>query len=304
MSSDLLHRTCPVCKSPESKPSLRKDALQLVQCSACEMIFANPVPTEMGSGAFYDDANSYYLSEAKLKSDYAPVRFERELRHFRQFVKTGRVLDVGCSTGAFLYQLRDRFSEQYEILGTDVAGPALDFAESKKIPIQRGDFLKMDFQEQFDAITFWAVLEHLLNPAAFLEKAATLLRPGGYCFILAPNFRSLATRILGRKYRYILPQHLNYFTPTTLAALTTKYFAPIDLTTTHFNPAVILQDLRSKPTSDENRAELLQRTTSLKQNPILAPARVAYRATESVLSRMMLADNLLFIGRSKSRSSI
>lgn len=41
------------------------------------------------------------------------------------------------------------------------------------------------------------------EPKLFLQKAASILKPGGLCFILVPNMNSLAIRLLGAKYRYI-----------------------------------------------------------------------------------------------------
>ena len=106
------------------------------------MIYANPAPEEFASGEYYDRTGAeYYLSPAKLESDYAPVRFERELRLFRKHCRGGAVLDVGCSSGAFLFQLSQRFPGCYDILGTDVSGPPLDYTESRGVPVMRGDFL-------------------------------------------------------------------------------------------------------------------------------------------------------------------
>src|ERR1043166_4144263 len=157
----MIGRDCPVCDESESRPHLRKAELQLVRCVRCGMVFANPVPAEFASGKFYDDAGGYYLSPAKLESDYAGVRFERELALFRRHCPRGAVLDVGCSSGAFLFQLNRRFPGDYEILGTDASGAPLDHAESRGVPVVRGNFLEHDFGGRtFDAITFWAVLEH------------------------------------------------------------------------------------------------------------------------------------------------
>ena len=177
------------------------------------MVYANPVEKKYASGEYYDDeAAAYYLSPAKLQSDYAPVRFERELRLFRGYCPGGKVLDVGCGSGAFLHQLNQRFPGQYQVLGTDVSGAPLDYAESQGIPVMRGEFLDQQFEGRFQAITCWAVLEHLFDPRAFVAKAATLLEKGGVFFALVPNFSSLAIKLIGARYRYVYPQHLNYFT--------------------------------------------------------------------------------------------
>src|SRR5437899_9552372 len=174
--SDAISRNCPACGANEARPRLQKAGLQLVRCGRCAMVYANPAPAEFASGKYYNDAAEYYLSPAKLESDYADVRFERELRLFRRHCAGGAVLDVGCSSGAFLFQLNLRFPGSYQITGTDASGAPLDYAESRGVTVVRGDFLEQDFGgKKFDAITFWAVLEHLPDPKAFLAKARSLL---------------------------------------------------------------------------------------------------------------------------------
>jgi len=272
----------------------------------CSMLYANPAPMEFAEGSFYEQlAHPYYLSPDKLESDFTPVRFEREIRLFRRFCRTGAVLDIGCSTGAFLHQLTRQFPGSYTVLGTDVAGPALDHAESSGVPVVRTPFLEHNFGEQrFDTVTLWAVIEHLAEPLRFLDKASTLLRPGGHCFVLVPNMRSLAVRILGTRYRYIMPEHLNYFSSKTLKHLISSVpaFEIVAMTSTHFNPVVIWQDARQKTerVPDAERARLLKRTTAWKQSAKLKPVRLLYSALERFLGTLRLADNLVVVLRLKS----
>jgi 2-polyprenyl-3-methyl-5-hydroxy-6-metoxy-1,4-benzoquinol methylase len=242
------------------------------------------------------------LSPAKLESDYAAVRFERELRVFRKHCPRGAVLDVGCSSGAFLFQLNQRFPGCYEVLGTDVSGPPLDYAEGRGVAVVRGNFLDQNLgQKQFDAVTFWAVIEHLLKPKQFLAKAWSVLKPDGLCFVLVPNMKSLAARALGARYRYLYPQHLNYFTKATLAKLVEPRFSAIAFSSTHFNPIVIWQDWRGggKDISNHERTDLLQRTTAYKQNPLLKPLKALYKLAEKTMGALNLADNLLVVLRKR-----
>ncbi len=302
---EMLSRDCPLCSASGTRAGvlLEKPGVRLVRCPACAMVFSNPVSAAMVSGQFYDEAGaSYYLSPAKLESDYASVRFDRELRIFRRHCAGGSVLDVGCSSGAFLWQLRNRFPEDYQVLGTDVSGPTLDYAESRGLRVVRRDFLAYDFGvERFDAITFWAVLEHLERPGAFLAKAASLLKPGGLCIVLVPNLHSLAVRWLGARYRYVYPQHLNYWTRETLAGMAKASFKLVELRSMHFNPMVIWQDWRGggKEVSNAQRAELLKKTTAAKANPWLGPVRVGYRLMEALLGKVFLADNLVMVAKQK-----
>lgn len=304
MSDASIHRACPVCTGSDSQPHWKKGDLHLVRCSGCGMIYANPIPADMASGEFYDAAGKdYYLSPAKLESDYADVRFERELRLFRKHCPRGAVLDVGCSSGAFLFQLKKRWSGDYEVLGTDVSGPPLDYAESRGVPVVRGDFLEQDFGGRtFDAVTFWAVIEHLAEPRQFLDKAHEVLKSGGWCFVLVPNIESLAVRWLGARYRYVYEQHLNYFSARTLTALCAPKFEVVERRFTHFNPVVIWQDWRGggREVSNVERGELLKRTTAYKQKAWMKPAKVLYGLAEKSLGTLGLADNLVIVLRKRS----
>jgi 2-polyprenyl-3-methyl-5-hydroxy-6-metoxy-1,4-benzoquinol methylase len=289
-------RHCPVCGLAQARPWIRKGQLTLVRCP-CGMVYADPIPAEYATGDYYHrEAAAYYLSPAKLAADYSDVRFERELGIFRRHCAKGAVLDVGCSSGAFLWQLKEHCPGAYQILGTDVSGPALDYAESRGVPVIRGDFLDQPLSS-LDAVTFWAVLEHVADPGAFLAKAATLLRPEGRCFVLVPNTRSLAMRLLGKKYRYVYPQHLNYFDRKTLIQLVRRHFQVLEIQYTHFNPLILWQDWRrgGREVSNDERASLLQRTTGYKKNPALKPLKWAYKIVESTLAGVRLADNLLVV---------
>lgn len=306
MSQSLIYRDCPVCEKNAARPHWQKGELKIVRCGDCGMIYVNPVPGEMASGKFYDEAGTdYYLSPDKLESDYADVRFERELRLFRTYCRRGSVLDVGCSSGAFLFQLRKRWPADYQILGTDTSGPPLDYAVSRGVPVVRGDFLEsaeLNVRTSFDAISFWAVVEHLAEPKRFLERATALLKPGGLCFVLVPNICSLATRLLGRRYRYVYAQHLNYFSASTLTQLSsTVGFQLVAARFTHFNPVVIWQDLRGggREVSNVERAQLLKRTTTYKQSVAMKPVRLVYAGTERLLGALKLADNVAVVLRKR-----
>ncbi|MBL9129030.1 MAG: class I SAM-dependent methyltransferase [Verrucomicrobiales bacterium] len=295
-------RPCPLCGSARVEDRLRKGELRLVRCLGCSLVYADPLPSESSPEHYDRLGNPFYLSPDKLESDYASVRFERELRLFRRHCRRGDVLDVGCSTGAFLYQLGRRYPGDYRSTGIEVSTAALDHARSRGVDVVADSLTTHDFGERrFDAVTFWAVIEHLPEPAAFLRRAFDLLRPGGVVVVLVPNFESLAVRVLGARYRYILPQHVNYFSSATLARLlAVRGGTVVDRGGSHFNPAVIWQDYRrggDATVPDAKRAALLRRTTRLKQSPWLRPAKWALAGFESVLASAGLADNIWAVAR-------
>lgn len=183
-------RCCPVCQAPDREAVGTKGDLVLLKCAACRMTYLDPSVSRLADDRYYDaSGSSFYLNAGKLQSDYSPVRFERELRTFRRHVTSGRVLDVGCSTGGFLHQLGSRFPGAYETWGTDVSTEPINYAAAQGINVWRGDFLRLQPADLgcFRAITFWAVLEHLLEPQAFLEQAARCSTPTGSALSSCPT---------------------------------------------------------------------------------------------------------------------
>ena len=105
------------------------------------------------------------------------------------------------------------------------------------------------------------------------------------------------------RYRYILPQHVNYFSRQTLARLAeeTGDFSVAEVAFTHFNPVVIWQDWRRGDSfvSDQDRGALLKKTNALKQRRGLAPMRRAYALTEACLGTFGLTDNVAVVLRKR-----
>jgi 2-polyprenyl-3-methyl-5-hydroxy-6-metoxy-1,4-benzoquinol methylase len=63
----------------------------------------------------------------------------------------------------------------------------------------------------FDAVTMWDYVEHSVDPAADLRRAATLLVPGGLLALSTGDVASIAARVAGRRWHLLTPRHHNYF---------------------------------------------------------------------------------------------
>jgi hypothetical protein len=87
-----------------------------------------------------------------------------------------------------------------------------------------------------------------------------------------------------------------------LTKLVGERFSLIAFTSTHFNPIVIWQDWRGGggEVSNRERSQLLQRTTSYKQNPLLRPVKALYALAERTLGVLNLADNLALVLRTRA----
>ena len=154
-------------------PIFRKANSGSCAARTCGMIYANPVPAQFASGQHYDGLGAeYYLSPAKLESDYAAGAVRARATALPKALPGGAVLDVGCSSGAFLYQLRPALPgllrgarHGRERCAAGVCGVARGPCRARAISCEQPFAGR-----KFDAVTFWAVLEHLLEPRAVPGK--------------------------------------------------------------------------------------------------------------------------------------
>jgi SAM-dependent methyltransferase len=102
----------------------------------------------------------------------------------------GRVLDIGCGTGALLDQLQDCSTELW---GVDVSPEALKYCSlrgHRKLVL--ADATNTPFHsEYFDVITAIGLIEHLERDVDFLIELKRLLKPDGVLILLTSSFRSL-----------------------------------------------------------------------------------------------------------------
>lgn len=135
----------------------------------------------------------------------------------------GRVLDVGCNTGAFGEALKQA-RPGVEVWGVEPDRGAAERAERHLDRVHQGFFgdgLPLP-AAHFDVIVFNDVLEHMPDPWAALNHAAPLLAPGGVVLASLPNLLHLDTiwpLVHDRDFRYEAygvrdRTHLRFFTRT------------------------------------------------------------------------------------------
>ena len=100
---------------------------------------------------------------------------------------SGRVLDVGCGPGVMVPYLTSAGVLPKQIVGTDLSPEMIRNAKKQHrgVSFIASDFLKeFNDDDGFDGIIFCSALHDMPEPAAALEKAKSMLRPGGKLVIL------------------------------------------------------------------------------------------------------------------------
>ena len=225
-TGSLEHINCPICERNETKELFNKDTLSVVVCKRCRLRYVNP---RINRQTLEQEYIETYYPEDKVERIHTDSMewlqmTERLTELEKQRQDKGRLLDVGCGIGTFLYLAREHGWESH---GVDPSKSGSAFAqEIHKLDVKCGEVFDADFPAaHFDAITLYHVLEHIpeLNP--FLSELRRVLKPQiGTLVIEVPNGESLQSRLQKADWPYVHPHdHLYYFSAHSLPRLLRKH---------------------------------------------------------------------------------
>lgn len=117
-----------------------------------------------------------------------------------------KILEVGCGTGGNIEML----SKYGETFALEKETSAVDYARKKYPNIKQGHLPNnIPFDERFDLICMFDVLEHVEEESLSIQNLKKLLKPNGILLITVPAFQCLYgshDKLLHHKRRYTLTQ--------------------------------------------------------------------------------------------------
>ena len=215
---------CPICASTSLRPAWTIDRYALSRCNCCRHLFVSSGFDSTQLEHAYDEdyyeggdesALGYkdYLGNADMRLRGFAQRLQQVERHV---AGRGKLLDYGCAVGFFVKVAADA---GWDATGYERSAWAAGYGREKlglNIVVGRGDD-SPPFDNQFDVITMWDVLEHLEDPRAVLQSVARWLKPGGLLALNTVNGASYGARRAGADWRHIAPpHHLQYFSRQSL----------------------------------------------------------------------------------------
>jgi SAM-dependent methyltransferase len=218
---------CPFCGGSDFKLVFyAKDLLYgipgkftISKCGRCALVMQNPMPgRDIIKGYYTEEYEPHLAAEDSASIESKADSQEPRRALVEKYVSgPGRILDVGSGGGAFLYCMK---RAGWEAAGCEPIGRMAEFQRKKLgLDVRTGDLLSAGFPGgHFDAVTLWAVFEHLPDPLETLTEVRRVLKPGGACILSMPNFDSLERMIFrARWFSIYAPHHLFHFTPRTVS---------------------------------------------------------------------------------------
>lgn len=253
---------------------------RMVRCRQCSLVYLNPRPTADALSAFYPEAYAPYVQRGFFGRVTRWLR-RREAAALRRTVGAGaEVLEVGSAAGDLMVPLRD---VGFRVTGVELSEHAASIArEQHQLEVHTGALADAPLdQRSFDAVIMRNVIEHVPDPKGDLERAASLLRPGGVLVLRTDNVASLDARLFGPLwYGYDFPRHLTLFSPATLTAYVES--AGLEVTRVEYSlvPTHWIMSLRYWA-SERPGVSALAPLLSPK-NPLLLAAAFAIAAVQTV----------------------
>ena len=284
--------SCPVCgevgasewlKAPDRFHG-RKDQYALVRCPTCSLVWLSSPPEPSEMHLHYTAAYDRLISASGQNS---PDRWQDRKAALTQHKQSGALLDMGCSSGAFLESLH---GDGWKLHGIEMSTEPAKIAEARSgAQVFVGHILEAPFRpESFDVITCFDVLEHLYEPRRVMAKVAEWLKPGGIFYVLVPNIDSAEARIFGTYWHGLeLPRHLFHYSPASLTFLAESAGLSQVSLETRRNPAVGTS-LRYV-WDDVFRAGGIERTPAAYRHEPSLPWRAARKFVRMTVLRLLLA---------------
>ena len=198
----------------------------LVRCTACGLHYVRPrLAWDLILEGYRGGTDESFVSQVAMRER----TFRRGLANVEAAARPPgrRVLDVGAAGGSFLAAAREK---GYEPFGCEPGEWMCGFARERYgLELHPGTIFDMPVRAGgVDLLTLWDVIEHTPDPRAVLERAHQLLAPGGVLAISYPDYGSLAARLMGRRWVFLLTVHLYYFDRRTMGEMLRRTgFAPV-----------------------------------------------------------------------------
>ena len=202
---------CPLCDSKDFKFLFQKHGFDHMSCNSCDLIFTLQIldKSKIGHLERGGEGDSYgNYKEVSKVNEMDRKKFEIVFDSLSKYTDIKRIFDFGSQSGTFL----DWANEKYSIVGHEYHTPLRKIAQQKGHTVLNDNLETIKLDDEFDVITCWDYIDHVLEPRKVIKNLSQYLKKGGLFFFAINNRDSLSVRIMHeRSPLFIGPHHtMNY----------------------------------------------------------------------------------------------
>jgi SAM-dependent methyltransferase len=112
---------------------------------------------------------------------------------------------------------------EFEFAGVEIKPEMVEAAAKRGYRVEPGTIESLDttlYENRFDIVTMYQLVEHVLDPRLLFRKAFSILKPGGYVLGQLPSMDCIERLIFGRYWAgYHYPRHIQMITRNALRDL-------------------------------------------------------------------------------------
>lgn len=200
-------------KNPKSKHGI---SVSVLKCENCGLIFSNPQPIPSSLQDHYGTPpENYWKPEYFIWQENYFKRQIQEAKMLLNSIGKHKALDIGAGLGKAMISLE---KEGFDTYGFEPSVPFYERAISKMNispdKLKLGAIEEVEYPDnEFDFITFGAVVEHLFSPSEAIKKALKWLKPGGIIHIEVPSSNWFNANLINFYYRIIGTNYVTNLSP-------------------------------------------------------------------------------------------
>jgi SAM-dependent methyltransferase len=201
------HASPLLFKAKDYNRRVSKEFFSYYCCPSCKLIFLNPVPQNLGE---YYRTDYYDVPDGISEHDARAKKFQQwKIDLVNRFLKKGKLLEIGPAYGLFSHLAKQ---SGFDVTAIEMDSRCCDYLRDIvgiNVIHDMNTASALSSLPKFDAIVFWQVLEHLIDPMTVLDLAAEHLAPGGVLIFDTPNPNAFQFRVLGKYWTHIdAPRHV------------------------------------------------------------------------------------------------
>lgn len=212
---NLVDVPCPACDSNRRRRGFNKFGLEYVECMDCKTLYVSPRPSEENINRYFTESEATEFWHSHVVKETVKGRIGHLFRPRAMWVanlteqyfeKPSVFVDINSLHNEFLEEIDklDLFKNKI------ILDPAVDIAESikeeKGFEVINKSIMSVDSTEiNANAVTAFAVIDHVFNLEIFLNAVKSLLTDRGLLFFTTSTISGFDLQVLWNNSKTIFP---------------------------------------------------------------------------------------------------